>query len=81
MGFWTGKILHFNSKTTNRVEAQHSTLKDRITTSCGDLDTIFLRIYSQIELQVVEIKKSLEASRVKEKHNTSSNRVAKTPCR
>ncbi|KAI5664879.1 hypothetical protein M9H77_24202 [Catharanthus roseus] len=72
---WTGKILHFGSETTNRVEAQHSALKAWLTTSCGDLDIVFLKIHSQIELRVSEIKKTLESSRMIEKYNASSKQV------
>lgn len=77
MRVWTGKILYFGSKTKNWVEYEHSVLKAWALTCICDLDMIFLKIHSLIEGQVVEIKRTLEYSRMKEKYNASSNRVPK----
>ncbi|KAI5667089.1 hypothetical protein M9H77_16942 [Catharanthus roseus] len=65
---WTSEVLHFGVETTNRAESKHSVLKLWLSTCHGDLDTIFLNIDSVIESQIVEIKSSLEISKLKENH-------------
>ncbi|KAI5654462.1 hypothetical protein M9H77_31649 [Catharanthus roseus] len=67
----TGK----NFTTTNRAESEHSVLKLWLSTCHGDLDTVFLNIDSLIEGQIVDIKASLEFSKIKEKHNAKSNHI------
>ncbi|KAI5656515.1 hypothetical protein M9H77_25308 [Catharanthus roseus] len=51
---------------------------NRYGSTCHDnLDTVFLNIGSIIEGQIVEIKKSLEYSMLKQKYNTKSNMILK----
>ncbi|KAI5673942.1 hypothetical protein M9H77_14306 [Catharanthus roseus] len=72
---WTKRVMHFGVETTNRVESEHSVLKLWLSTCHGDLDTVFLNIYSLIQSQIVDIKGSLENSRTKEKFNVKSNPI------
>ncbi|KAI5658084.1 hypothetical protein M9H77_26877 [Catharanthus roseus] len=72
-GFWTSQVLYFGVETTNRVERKHSVLKLWLSTCYGDLDTVFLNIDSLIKGQIVEIKTSLEISKLKEKYSAKSN--------
>ncbi|KAI5675811.1 hypothetical protein M9H77_06761 [Catharanthus roseus] len=39
---WTGNVLHFGVETTNKIESEHSVLKQWLLTCHGDLDTLFL---------------------------------------
>ncbi|KAI5659020.1 hypothetical protein M9H77_27813 [Catharanthus roseus] len=61
--------------TMNCVESEHSVLKLWLSTSHGDLDTVFLNIESLIKGQIVEIKSSLEFSRLKENFSAKSNPI------
>ncbi|KAI5668657.1 hypothetical protein M9H77_18510 [Catharanthus roseus] len=74
---WTSEVLHFGVETTNRAESEHSILKLWLSTYLGDLDTVFLNIYSLIEGQIAEIKTSLEISKLKEKYDAKSNPILK----
>ncbi|KAI5672640.1 hypothetical protein M9H77_13004 [Catharanthus roseus] len=60
-------------RATNRVESEHSLLKLWLSTCHGDLDIVFLNIDSLIEVQIAEIKTSLEISKLKEKYAAKSN--------
>ncbi|KAI5677851.1 hypothetical protein M9H77_08801 [Catharanthus roseus] len=60
--FWTSKVLHFGVETTNHVESEHLVLKLWLSTCYG---------------QIVEIKTSLEISKLKEKYGSKSNPILK----
>ncbi|KAI5668008.1 hypothetical protein M9H77_17861 [Catharanthus roseus] len=74
---WTSQVLHFEVETTDHVESEHSVLKLWLSTYHGNLDIVFLNIDSLLESQIVEIKSSLEFSRLKEKFNAKSNHILK----
>ncbi|KAI5654452.1 hypothetical protein M9H77_31639 [Catharanthus roseus] len=63
--------------TTNRAESEHSVLKLCLSIYHGDLDTVFLNIYSLIEGQIADIKSLLEYFRLKEKFNVKNNPILK----
>ncbi|KAI5662558.1 hypothetical protein M9H77_21881 [Catharanthus roseus] len=63
---WTSRVMHFGVDTTIGAESEHSVLKLWLSTSYGDLDTVFLNIDSLIQSQIAEIKSSLENSMTKE---------------
>ncbi|KAI5649984.1 hypothetical protein M9H77_35989 [Catharanthus roseus] len=77
LGVWTVQVLHFGVETTNRIESEHSFLKLWLLTSYSDLDIAFLNIDSLFESQIIDIKSSLEYSRLKEKLNAKSNPILK----
>ncbi|KAI5667613.1 hypothetical protein M9H77_17466 [Catharanthus roseus] len=59
---WTSEVLHFGVETTNRAKSEHSVLKLWLLTCHG---------------QIVEIKTSLEISKLKEKYDAKSNPILK----
>ncbi|KAI5659014.1 hypothetical protein M9H77_27807 [Catharanthus roseus] len=67
--------MHFGVETTNEAESEHSVLKLWLSTCHGDLDTVFLNIYSLIEDQIADIKAFSEFSRTKEKFNAKSSQI------
>ncbi|KAI5661564.1 hypothetical protein M9H77_20887 [Catharanthus roseus] len=59
-------VLYFGLETTNHAETEHSVLKLWLSTCHGDSDTMFLNI-----------KSSLEISKLKEKFKAKSNAILK----
>ncbi|KAI5650419.1 hypothetical protein M9H77_36424 [Catharanthus roseus] len=72
---WTSQVMLFGVETTNCAESEHLGLKLWFSTYHGDLDTVFLSIDTLIEGQIVEIKTSLEISKLKEKYAAKSNAI------
>ncbi|KAK1360023.1 hypothetical protein POM88_044497 [Heracleum sosnowskyi] len=65
---YTNKVLHFGNRTTNRVESAHNSLKRFLKTSTGNLDIVWSRVHSLLELQENEIKASFVGSANKDLH-------------
>lgn len=60
---WTNKVLHFGTRTNNRVESAHSCLKGWLESSTLALDSIWKKIDMMIQGQLVKINYSLERCR------------------
>ncbi|KAI5681981.1 hypothetical protein M9H77_03209 [Catharanthus roseus] len=74
---WTSQVLHFGVESMNRARSEYSVLKLWLSTCHGNLDTMFLNIDYLIQGQIVEIKYSLEISKLKEKYIAKSNAILK----
>ncbi|XP_074310066.1 protein FAR1-RELATED SEQUENCE 5-like [Silene latifolia] len=59
----TNKITHFENTSTSRVESAHANLKRWLNSAKLAIDSIWIRFYSLMETQHVEIRHSLELSR------------------
>ncbi|WCJ44175.1 hypothetical protein M5689_024861 [Euphorbia peplus] len=53
---WTNNFMHFENRTTCRVESAHNQLKEWLIVSTGALDTLWARIYADIEAQLGSIR-------------------------
>ncbi|KAL2936510.1 hypothetical protein RDABS01_022777 [Bienertia sinuspersici] len=68
---YTMHALHFGTRTTNRVESAHAALKCWLKSSTGSLDTIWPKIHSFLELQIREIKATMQRSQNNDPHVTA----------
>ncbi|XP_074314062.1 uncharacterized protein LOC141649264 [Silene latifolia] len=59
----TNKITHFENTSTSRVESAHANLKRWLNSAKLAVDSIWIRFYSLMETQHVEIRHLLELSR------------------
>ncbi|KAK9668801.1 hypothetical protein RND81_13G087700 [Saponaria officinalis] len=66
---YTDKILHFGSRTISRVESAYGILKSWLSSSTLALDSIWQRVDSILTVQHSEIRKELEMSRSKNRHD------------
>lgn len=57
MDAWVCSLLHFNSSTTSRAESTNSYLKKFLSSSVGDLLTVFKQLDQAIEHQIYELRK------------------------
>ncbi|KAL2930277.1 hypothetical protein RDABS01_035687 [Bienertia sinuspersici] len=64
----TMNVLHLGTRTTNRIESAHATLKPCLKSSTGSMDTIWSKIHSFWELR--EIKVSFQRSEDIDPHVT-----------
>lgn len=55
---WVGKLLHFGSSTTSRAESSNAFLKKFLSSSVGDLLTVFQESNLAIEHQIHELQKA-----------------------
>lgn len=55
---WVSKLLHFGCSTTSRAESSNSFLKKFLSSSVGDLLTVFQETKLAIEHQIYELQKS-----------------------
>ena len=60
---WADQVLNFANQTTNKVESQHSKLKNHLETTQADLKKIPSHIHDVIQSQDTSIKASFEYSK------------------
>ncbi|CAH9112982.1 unnamed protein product [Cuscuta europaea] len=59
---WTDHVTHFGTRTTNRVESAHATLKLQLGSSIKGFDNVFVEINNLLNDQLDEVRRSLELS-------------------
>ena len=69
---WTDIHLHFGTRTTSRSEGNHWVMKRYLKISNMCLLSVLLKLKDLLEVQYVELNKSMEIERLKEWHNHGS---------